>query len=338
MLEKPDIKDERIIACLKDGYGLSVNQITFLPLGADFNTAVYRVIAKGETHYFLKLRCGGFDEASVTIPKFLYDLGIKQIIPPLKTRRGKLYANLAPFKVILYPFIKGRDAYETPLSDAQRVEFGTALKKFHTAHIPPEITSGIRREVFSPRWRERIKFFAKRIESETFKDPLAVDLAKFLKSKRNETLELVERTERLAFLLQAQPPEFILCHGDIHGWNLLIDLNSALYMVDWDTLILAPKERDLMFVGSGLAGNGHSLQEEETLFYQGYGQTQINPIAMVYYRYERIIEDIAIYCAQIFLSDEGGKDREQSLANLKSNFLPNNTIEIAYRSDKTRSH
>lgn len=90
-----------------------------------------------------------------------------------------------------------------------------------------------------------------------------------------------------------------------------------------------------MFIGAGLGGNGHTLQEEKTLFYQGYGQTQINEGAMAYYRYERIIEDIAIYCEQIFLSDEGGEDREQSFENLKSNYLPNHTIEIAYQSDKT---
>ena len=57
---------------------------------------------------------------------------------------------------------------------------------------------------------------------------------------------------------------------------------------------------------------------------------------MAYYRYERIVEDIAVYCEQLFLSDEGGEDREQSLRYLASNFLPNNTIEIAYNSDKTR--
>jgi spectinomycin phosphotransferase len=335
MLEKPDLKDEKIITCLKNDYGLSVNQITFLPLGADFNTAVYCVVANGETHYFVKLRRGEFDKAAVAVPKFLCDLGIKQIVPSLKTQTGQLCASLGPFTVILYPFIEGHDGYEVTLSDAQRVEFGAALKKFHVANIPSEITNGIRREMFSPRWRETVKLFVKRIESETFKDPVAADLAEFLKTKRYETLELVERAERLALMLQAQPPEFILCHGDIHAWNLLIDNNGALYMVDWDTLIFAPKERDLMFVGSGLGGNGHTLQEKEILFYQGYGQTQVNPIAMAYYRYERIIEDIAVYCEQIFLSDEGGEDRVQSLENLKSNFLPNSTIEIACRSDKT---
>ena len=43
MLIEPDLKDEEIIACLRDAYGLTVEKIAFLPLGADFNTAVYRI-------------------------------------------------------------------------------------------------------------------------------------------------------------------------------------------------------------------------------------------------------------------------------------------------------
>jgi len=46
-------------------------------------------------------------------------------------------------------------------------------------------------------------------------------------------------------------------------------------------------------------------------------------------------EGIAVFCEQIFLTDEGGEDREQSLRYLTSNFLPNNTIEIAYKFDRT---
>jgi len=231
--------------------------------------------------------------------------------------------------------VEGHNGFEKSLSDQQWVEFGAALKRFHTADIPMAITSSIQREKFSPQWRDTVKMFLERIEEETFDEPVAVEMAAFLKIKGGETLELVKRAEQFAQMLQEQPPEFILCHADIHAWNLLIDDNDTFYMVDWDTLIFAPKERDLMFVGGGLGGNGHTPQEEEALFYQGYGQTQIDPIAMAYYRYERIIEDIAVYCGQIFLSDEGGEDREQSLEYLKSIFLPNSTIEIACQSDKT---
>ncbi len=39
---------------------------------------------------------------------------------------------------------------------------------------------------------------------------------------------------------------------------------------------------------------------------------QIDPIGLAYYRYEWIIENIVVYCEQIFLTNEGGEDREQS--------------------------
>jgi len=335
MLEKPELKDKEIINCLREEYGLNVGYFTFLPIGADRNTAVYRVVTNNGMVYFMKLRRGDINEASVAVPNYLNDLGIKHIIPSLTTQTGQLWANINPFKVILYPFIEGHDGFEKSLSEQQWVEFGTALKRFHTANIPEGITRSIQRDNFSPQWRNKVKMFLERIEEETFNEPVAAELAAFLKTNEDETLELVKRAERFAQMLQEQPTEFILCHADIHGWNLLIDTDGALYMVDWDTLIFAPKERDLMFIGSGLGDSGYTPQEEETMFYQGYGPTNVNQIAIAYYRYERIIEDIAVYCEQIFLSDKGGEDRKQSLIYLKSSFLPNCTIERAFQSDKT---
>jgi spectinomycin phosphotransferase len=105
-------------------------------------------------------------------------------------------------------------------------------------------------------------------------------------------------------------------------------------MVDWDTLIFAPKERDLMFIGGGLGDSGYTPREEEDLFYKGYGQTDIHSTAIAYYRYERIIEDLAVYCEQLLFSDEGGEDRTQSLIYLQSNYLPNGTIDRAFQSDR----
>jgi spectinomycin phosphotransferase len=229
--------------------------------------------------------------------------------------------------------VEGQNGFEKKLSEQQWVEFGTALKQFHSANIPPTLTSSIQRENFSPHWRDTVKVILERIEDETFDEPVAVKLADFLKIKKYETLALVKRAEGLAKILQEQPPEFILCHADIHGWNLLLDTSGNLYMVDWDTLLFAPKERDLMFIGCGLGDSGYTPQQEESMFYQGYGPTKIDLNAIAYYRYERIIEDIAVNCEQLFLSDEGGEDRKQSLEYLQSNFLSNGTIARAYESD-----
>jgi spectinomycin phosphotransferase len=337
MLEKPDLQDDQIAACVQHEYGLRVVQVAFLPLGADRNTAVYRVVADDETPYFLKLRSGVFDETSVALPKFLRDQGIAQIIAPLATETGRLWGNLGAFKTILYPFVQGHNGREVGLSDGHWVEFGRALKRIHTAAAPPPLGGRIQPETYSPQWREIVKTFLKRVEDDRFTEPTAVKLAAFLRAKRDDTADLVGRAERLARALQTRSPAFVLCHSDVHASNVLIGPDDAFYIVDWDNPILAPKERDLMFIGGGQGFIGHTPQDEEALFYRGYGEARIDPMALAYYRYERIVEDIAVYCEQLFLTDEGGDDRERSLQYLASNFLPLGTIEMAYSSDRTEN-
>jgi spectinomycin phosphotransferase len=282
MLEKPNIQDEEIIACLRDAYGLNAVEVAFLPLGADRNAAAYRVVADDETPHFLKLRSGLFDEISVTLPRFLSDQGIAQIIAPRATQAGQLWPSVDGFKSILYPFVEGRNGYEVDLSDQHWIDFGRAIKRIHTVELPPALIGRIRQETYSPQWREIVRTFLERVEDDAFVDPVAANLAAFLRAKRDEILDLVGRAERLAQAFQARSPEFVLCHSDIHAGNVLIEPNDAFYIVDWDDPILAPKERDLMFIGGGQGFTGHTAQEEETLFYGGYGQTQIDPIGLAY--------------------------------------------------------
>jgi len=333
MLEKPDIPDTAILACLREEYGVLARALEFLPLGADLNTAVYRAEAQTGEAFFLKLRSGDFLPGSVSIPKYLSDMGSRHVIPPLPTRSGNLMGSLPPFKAILHPFVEGRHAYESKLPPETWVEFGAALRQFHDGEIPSALTRDLPREDFSPRWREAIRAYLGQVQTATYEEPVAAELAAFLREKQGETLALITRAEQLARELTAEPPPYILCHGDIHGWNLLIDRRGQLFIVDWDTLIHAPRERDLMFIGAGLADSGYSPLEEEAMFYKGYGTIRIHRPALAYYRFERIIEDIAAYCDQILSSTDGGADREQGLEYLRSNYLPGNTIERAWHAD-----
>jgi len=76
--------------------------------------------------------------------------------------------------------------------------------------------------------------------------------------------------------------------------------------------------------------------QEELLFYRGYGQSQLDPIALAYYRYERGITDITVECERVLSNTLGDQDRAQALEILQLYFLPGCTIEMAYKSDKTR--
>jgi spectinomycin phosphotransferase len=333
MLTKPDVKDELIISCLQDEYGLNVDQLTFFPLGADLGTAVYRVITAEGTAYFLKLR-KGFSEITVTVPLFLKSQGIKEILAPFETKSKQGWADFGEYKMILYPFIEGKNGFEMELTDQHRQTLGMAFKGIHSAQLPPELKKLIPQETFSPHYRESMKSFQAEVENKTYDDSTAAKLAEFMKSKRDEITHLIERADELASQFQSTHMEFVLCHTDIHGGNILLRTDGqlpVLYIVDWDNPLLAAKERDLMFIGGGI-DNIWKTKREEAVFYEGYGETEINIAALAYYRYERVIEDLVVTCEQLLLTDEGGADREQAYRWFTSNFEPGQTIEIA---DKT---
>jgi spectinomycin phosphotransferase len=332
MLERPDISDNLIISHLQEEYNLPVAELTFLPLGADENTAVYRVRTQEGPAYFLKLR-KNFDEIMVHVPLFLRKQGIQAIIAPVETKSKQHYADFSEYKIILYPFIEGKDGFEMELSDQQRRSLGTALKGIHIAQIPAELKRQIPKETYSPQWRESLKTSQVRVEHNTFAEPTAAKLAAFMRPRHGEIHQIVERTEELAAELQTKSLEFVLCHSDVHGANILISNSGDLYIVDWDNPILAPKERDLMFIGSGLDGLWES-PSGEAMFYEGYGKTEVDLTALAYYRYGRIVEDLAVICEQVFSTSKGGADQERSYEYFISNFEPGGTIEIARRTDE----
>jgi spectinomycin phosphotransferase len=333
MLEKPAIPDETIIACLQAEYGLSLLQIAFLPLGGDLSTAVYRLVTQEGTPYFCKLKRNLFDPISVALPKFLCEQGLLEIIPPRVTRSGALWAVLEEFRLILYPFVEGTAGYEVELTAQQWAGFGAAMKRLHTTSIPLARLPAIRQERYSPEWRGWFRGILERLDRETFSDRLSLDLVGFLQPRREMALEALRRAQELAEEMPLRQLDFVVCHSDIHPGNLLIDGQGTLFIVDWDYPILAPKERDLMFIGGGQGFMPYRAEQEERLFYQGYGPPQIDPVALAYYRCERVVTDLTVECERILSETLGEQDRANAFETLQLYFLPGCTVEMALASN-----
>src|SRR5258708_22643664 len=70
--------------------------------------------------------------------------------------------------------------------------------------------------------------------------------------------------------------------------------------------MLASKERDFLFVSEAQA-NGSTPQEPPP-FFQGYGQTEIDWIALTYYRFERAVQDLIECAQQVFFRDDLGEE------------------------------
>jgi len=333
MTEKPFLPDNLIVDCLKSDYGIDAIAVTFLPIGADINASVYRADSSGQSSYFVKLKRGHHNDLSVEIVELLHDAGIQQVIPPLKTISGQSTARIKDFILIVYPFVKGQDGFTRSLTDIQWVELGNALKQIHEIVVPPSTQNHLRKEVYSPKWRKSVRELYDCIDASTpASDEIGFKLSKFMKENRGVIQRLVDRSEQLCQKLQDESPEFVLCHSDIHGGNVLIDGKGAIYIVDWDDPIMAPKERDLMFIGGGVA-NVWNKPHEEKAFYKGYGKTEINMTILAYYRHERIVEDIAVYGQALILTMSGGENRSVMYKDFMGMFEPRGVVEIAFESD-----
>lgn len=333
MIEKQSLSDQHIIDCLNSNYGIKVTTLTFLSLGADINACVYKAVAHDQSSYFVKLKRGHHHDISTVIISLLHDVGIEQVILPIKTNLGQSTQHIDDFDLIVYPFVEGEDGFSRDLTDDQWFTLGKVMRQIHEINVPLSIQAIIRHENYSPRWREAVRLLYTHIETEVSGDEIALKMLTFMKKHAAIIHRLVDRAEQLCKKVQEQSLEFVLCHSDIHGGNVLIDRNEIIYMVDWDDPIMAPKERDLMFIGGGVANVWNKLHEEK-FFYQGYGKTEINMTALAYYRHERIVEDIAEYGQQLLLTPIENQNRIEAYKHFVAQFEPQGVVEIAFITDE----
>lgn len=333
MLEPPDFPAQTIIAALHEHYALSVTEIVFLPIGNDALAWVYRVSATDGHDYFLKIRKGSINEPSFFVPRALHEQGVAHIVPPLPTKTQAVWATLSDFTLILYPFIEGHAAVDVGMEMRHWIAYGAVLRQIHAAVLPPELARRMRRETFTPGWIDVVRHLGEQLPTRVLADPVEQELAAFWLARRVEIRALVERTEVLGQQLQATAPASVLCHADIHTWNLLLDTTDNLWVVDWDETVLAPKERDLMFVIGGMGGD-LVRPHEEAWFFQGYGPATVDSLALAYYRYARAVEDLGAYGEQVFMTgDVGVETKRAAMEGFMVQFEPGNMISLAYASD-----
>ena len=322
MIEKPDISDEKIINALHEYYSIQASEIEFLPIGNDASAFSHRVEAKNGNTYFLKLKRKLSNLAGLFVPRFLSDNGIKQVIAPLPTKTQEFTVEMDEFALILYPFIAGQEAMKVGMTNAQWKDFGSTLKRIHSTDLPTDVAQYVKRETFIPQWSNSAKELHKKINTRNYDDRYRKELAAFWKENNERIQILIERAEILGKRLQQADLEFVLCHADIHTANILLTQEQELFIVDWDDTLLAPKERDLMFV--------LGEKREEQLFFKGYGRMEINPLALTYYGYEWCVQEIGDFGERVFLTNDTGESTKQdAVEGFKKLFSQGDVVESA---------
>lgn len=318
-VNKPVLPDEALQALFQDRYTLGPVTMECLPIGLDYQAAVYRVSDLQGGVYLLKITFRPLSEARYLLPRYLNDQGIAAVVAPLPTASGELWVTLADWTAILYPWMHG-DSSLTGMTDEHWRSLGLTLRQIHQVPIPASLARLLHAEAFDPaayvRWIEtfeRDSLQARPGESAA-QHALRSDWLAHRETIHRACRTLVE----LASVLIKRAGPSVCCHADLHPANMIRDADGRVFVIDWDDVMLAPRERDFIF-----------LEERETAaFWGGYGRVQIDWVALTYYRWERVVQDLISCAEEVFSQDSQGEETGASVARLFQEVLLGKTSTI----------
>jgi spectinomycin phosphotransferase len=117
---------------------------------------------------------------------------------------------------------------------------------------------------------------------------------------------LLESFDRLAGAVRAS--EFVITHGEPHPGNV-IRAGPERLLIDWDTVGLAPPERDLWWVVSQTG--------EEARRYADLTGRAVNAARLAMYRLRWALDDISIFVSQLRAEHHRASDTEHAWLALK---------------------
>ena len=319
MREKPAIPDELLRTTLQEQYDLVPITLEFLPVGLDYHAGVYRVVSEQGHAYLLKVTSRPLYAPRYQVPRYLNDQGIPSVVAPLPTRSSSLWAKLGDWTLIIYPWISGDSSF-TGMTNEQWRELGSIFKQIHQIKIPAEGFESLRKETFDAaeyvRWMHT--FETEYLHSRHGESASQRSLRAYWLAHQTTISTAVRSLEKLAGVLQKQSGPCVICHADLHPANLIRDADGHVFVIDWDDVMLAPKERDFIFI----------REPEADAFWEGYGYPQIDWIALTYYRWERVVQDVIACAEDMFFKADLGEETRADIAELFHEILLGNTSTI----------
>lgn len=319
MREKPAIPDELLRTTLQDQYSINPITLEFLPVGLDYHAGVYRVVNERGNAYLLKVTSRPLYEARYLVPRYLNDQGITSVVAPLHSSNGGLWTKLADWIGIIYPFLEGETSF-TGMTNEHWRKLGSIFKRIHQAVIPAEWYESLRKETFDAtayaHWIHT--FETQHLHSRRNNSASQQALQADWLAHQDTIHKMLNSLEMLAGVLQKQSGPYVFCHADLHPANLIRDTKGDVHVIDWDDVMLAPKERDFIFI----------RDKGADAFWEGYGHPPIDWTALTYYRCERVVQDVIACADDIFFKHDLGEITRADIAGLFHEILLGNTSTI----------
>jgi spectinomycin phosphotransferase len=244
---------------LADGWGFELETADYAPLGAGSYHWLVRDTAG--THGFVtvddldhktwlgddrELVFDGLRRAFDTAVALRHS-GLDFVVAPTPARNGESVSRVGPrYAMALFPLVDGESSewgrHESP---EERAAIVTLLAELHLA--TPAVASVARSAGLELPGRHQLEAGLRELHGRWSGGPFAEPAREALARHAADVRDLIGLADRLAAEIAKRGDPWVVTHGEPHSGNVMRIAANRL-LVDWDTVALAPPERDLWMV------------------------------------------------------------------------------------------
>jgi aminoglycoside phosphotransferase (APT) family kinase protein len=300
MFSRPEgLTDEAVGAALATGWAVQPAAIEYRAVG--FGSYHWAVTGRDGARWFVtaddlsqRLRHAGDTRAAafarlraaLATARAAADAGLPFVVAPVPGCGGDVLRLVGEeWALAVYPLVTGQTHdFGDTLAESDRAAVVRLLATLHDVTCESTLA-----EDFTFPF-EPLDGLAVRWEN----GPYGERARRLLNRHARDLASLLERRDRLAARGRTRQDRMVLTHGEPHPGNL-IRSPAGWLLVDWDTALVAPPERDLWLIG-------------EPLRYTRLTGREVLPEMLDYYRLNWRLTDIAMAAARFRGPHSGSAD------------------------------
>lgn len=323
MLTPPDgLSDDTLVRVLGEGWGVAVALIDYRAVG--FGSHHWSVVDSEGIRWFVTVDDVECNRRSVTEPDAavfgrlraalvtataLHDSGATFVVAPILTAAGEPVIRAdRRFGVALYPHVDGQSySWGDFASPSHRRAVLDLVVKLHTAHTTA--SRHAMSEDFTTPCPDELAPISEQDRAHWDRGPYARLSSALLMQNADKIRRLLLRHDELVHECRHEPRPVVLTHGEPHAGNTMLTA-AGWVLIDWDTVLLAPPERDLWSLDPG---DGSIIRA-----YADATGTKPRPAMLELYRLRWDLADIAAYVRRFRSPHSGSLDDDKSWDELCS--------------------
>ncbi len=332
----PELSPADLAAALAAGWGLAVHDLHYLPVG--FGGHHWRALDERGQPRFVTVHdldapvqaapdpdsAFAALERAFAVAVALRDPAVGTALPfvtaPVRGAGGSVVRRLGPrFAVSLQPWVDGRaGTFGAPRDASERRLLAELVGRLHaaTAALAGAGLTLPAREDFALQAREPLEAALADLGHPWPSGPFAEPARALLLARRGALERRLRAYDARSRPLALDDTRWVVTHGEPHPGNVLRSADGNRHLVDWDTVLLAPPERDLHHILRS------PLRGEDLVAVRAYlasaGSSRVDVHTLQHYRDRWTLTDVSTAITHIRAPHERTPDVRTAFGALRS--------------------